>query len=50
MKKIFTTLFLSVALTASALAVTVADVAGTFRGNLNIDGQDYPNKEVYVLP
>ncbi len=50
MKKIFTTLFMAMALTASALAVTVADVAGTFRGNLNIDGQDYPNKEVYVLP
>jgi hypothetical protein len=47
-KKIFT--ILSIMLSLSVSAVTVNDVAGTFKGNLNIGGQIYPNKEIYILP
>ena len=50
MKKIFTTTLMAMALTMSTFAVTVNEVAGTFIGNLNIGGQNYPNKEVFVLP
>ena len=49
MKKIFT-LIMATALTVSAMAVTVSQVAGSFRGSLNIGGDLYPDKEVYVLP
>lgn len=49
MKKIFT-LIMATALTVSAMAVTVSQVTGTFRGDLNIAGDVYSNKEVYVLP
>ena len=31
-------------------AVTVDEVAGTFKGLLNIGGTQYPNKEVFILP
>ncbi len=48
MKKIFTILLCSLAL--SAQAVTVSEVSGVFQGSLNIGGQVYSNKEVYVLP
>ncbi len=34
----------------AAFAVTVNDVTGKFKGNLNIGGTNYPNKEVYILP
>ena len=34
----------------AALAVTVNDVSGTFKGNLNIGGTNYPDKEVFILP
>ncbi len=37
-------------LAVPSMAVTVNDVAGTFKGALNIGGQNYPNKEVYILP
>jgi len=50
MKHIFTTLFMAAFLSVSAMAVTVNQAAGTFRGDLNIGGDLYPNKEIYVLP
>ena len=50
MKKIFTVFLLISMLAVSAKAVSVSDVAGVFRGSLNIGGDDYPNKEVYILP
>ena len=34
----------------SSFAVTVSDVAGTFKGNLNIGGTMYADKQVYILP
>lgn len=48
MKKFFTAIYMLMSLSVSA--ITVNDVAGTFKGNLNIGGQNYPNKEVYILP
>ena len=48
MKKIFTVVYLLVSL--SVAAMTVHDASGTFKGMLNIGGQTYPNKEVYILP
>ncbi|MBR1878819.1 MAG: hypothetical protein IJ814_07465 [Paludibacteraceae bacterium] len=50
MKKIFTTVIMACMLAVSAMAVTVNDVAGVFKGDLNIGGQLYNNKEVYILP
>ena len=50
MKKIFTTVIMACTLAVSAMAVTVSDVAGVFKGNLNIGGDNYANKEVYILP
>ena len=48
MKKIFTLICILTALQVSA--VTVSDVAGVFRGTLNVGSQSYANKEIYVLP
>ena len=48
MKKIFTIIGLLVSLSMSA--VTVNDVAGTFKGNLNVGGQKYANRQIYILP
>ena len=50
MKKIFTTIIMAGVLAVSAMAVTVNDVAGVFNGDLNIGGDNYPNKDVYILP
>ncbi|MBQ6764216.1 MAG: hypothetical protein IJP45_03405, partial [Paludibacteraceae bacterium] len=50
MKKIFTIFMLACSFAAAAMAVTVDEVAGTFKGTLNIGGTLYPNKEVYILP
>ncbi len=50
MKKIFTTVIMACTLAVSAMAVTVSDVAGVFKGNLNIGGDNYADKEVYILP
>lgn len=50
MKKIFLTLSMAMMLTVSAMAVTINEVAGTFRGDLYIGGGQYPDKEVYILP
>ena len=48
MKKIVTILLAFMAVAAQAL--TVQEAAGTYKGLLNIGGQEYPNKEVYILP
>jgi len=48
MKKILTVLLAFIAVVVQA--VTVNDAAGTYKGMLNIGGQEYPNKEVYILP
>ena len=37
-------------MTAQVLAVTTKDVCGQFHGLLNIGGQVYPDKKVYLLP
>ena len=50
MKKIFTVFLLISMLAVSAKAVSVSDVTGVFQGSLNIGGDEYPNKEVYILP
>ena len=50
MKKIFTTVLLICVSVVSALAVTVNEAVGVFQGDLNIGGQEYPDKEVYLLP
>jgi len=48
MKKIVTLICILAALQVSA--VTVSDVAGMFRGTLNVGSKSYSNKEIYVLP
>ena len=50
MKKIFTTVIMACVLAISAMAVTVNEVSGVYKGTLNIGGTSYSNKEVYVLP
>ncbi|MBR1878818.1 MAG: PCMD domain-containing protein [Paludibacteraceae bacterium] len=50
MKKIFTTLVAGLMISAQVLAVSVKDVCGQFTGDLNIGGDPYPNKSVYLLP
>ena len=49
MKKIFTVLFAGLLFSAQVMAVSVWDVCGQFDGNLNIGGDLYPNKSVYLL-
>ncbi len=50
MKKIFTTIFAVLMVSAQVMAVTVADVCGQFKGDLNVGGEPYPNKEIFLLP
>ncbi len=50
MRKIFTTLFAGLMISAQVMAVSVQDVCGQFDGDLNIGGTPYPNKSVYLLP
>lgn len=50
MKKIFTVLVAGLMMTAQVMAVTVQDVCGTFKGMLNIGGQVYSDKSIYLLP
>lgn len=49
MRKIFT-IFASFVCAAQVMAVSTKDVCGQFDGMLNIGGQNYPNKSVYLLP
>ena len=48
MKKIFTAIVMLVSLSASA--ITVNDAAGTFKGTLTIDDEQYPNEQIFILP
>ncbi len=50
MKKIFTTVIIACVSAITALAVTVNDASGVFKGTLNIGGDEYPNEEIYILP
>ena len=50
MKKILTVIAAGLMMTAQVLAVTTKDVCGQFHGLLNIGGQVYPDKKVYLLP
>ena len=50
MRKILTILILACGWCVSTLGVTVDEVTGTFKGNLNIGGTPYPNKEIFILP
>lgn len=50
MKKIFTAIILALAFGTATFAVTVNDASGVFSGSLNIGGNTYTNKEVYILP
>ncbi len=50
MKKGFFTLMAGVMMSAQMMAVTTQDVCGRFQGLLNIGGQTYQNKQVYLLP
>ena len=50
MKKRFAILILNCLLALTVSAVTVSEVAGTFKGNLNIGGSMYTGKTVYILP
>ena len=50
MKKIFTTLFAGLMISAQVMAVSVKDVCGQFNGDLNIDGTPYPSRSIYLLP
>ncbi len=49
MKK-FLTIISFLALTLSMEAVTVNQVTGVFKGDLNIGGTNYAGKEIYILP
>lgn len=50
MKKIFTTIIMAGLLAVSAMAVTVNDVAGVFKGTLKVGSTTTNDKEIYVLP
>lgn len=50
MKKLFTTFFAGLLISAQVMAVTVKDVCGQFDGDLNIGGDMYPNRSIYLLP
>ena len=50
MKKVLFILFAGLMASAHMSAVTTNDVCGQFDGNLNIGGQFYPNKSIYLLP
>ncbi len=50
MKKIFTTLVAGLMISVQVMAVSVKDVCGQFRGDLNIGGDPYPDRSIYLLP
>ena len=49
MKKLFLLSVFCLIWAGHVSAVTVSDVCGMFKGNLNIGGDNYPNKEIYLL-
>ena len=50
MKKVITIILAGLMVSAQVFAVSVKEVCGQFDGMLNIDGQVYPNKAVFLLP
>lgn len=50
MKKIFTTLFAGLMISAQVMAVSIMDVCGKYDGTLLLDSEEYPGSEVYLLP
>lgn len=50
MKKIFTTLLAGLMISAQVMAVSVKDVCGQYDGDLNIGGDPYLGRSVYLLP
>ena len=50
MKKIFTTLFAGMMISAQVMAVSIMDVCGKYDGTLLLDSEEYPGSEVYLLP
>lgn len=50
MKKIFTTLFAGLMISAQVMAITVMDVCGRYDGTLLLDSEEYPESQVYLLP
>ncbi len=51
MKKIFTTLFAGLMVSAQVMAVSVLDVCGQYEGDLLLGSEDkYPESQVYLLP
>ena len=50
MRKIFTVLVAGLMMSAQVMAVSTKDVCGQFNGMLNIGGQEYPDKSIYLLP
>lgn len=50
MKKIFTTLFAGLMISAQVMAVSVLDVCGQYEGDLLLDSEIYPKSQVYLLP
>ncbi len=50
MKKVLLILMAGLMISAQAMAVTVEDVCGQFDGSVNIGGDLYPEKSVFLLP
>ncbi len=50
MKKIFTTLFAGLMISAQVMAVSIMDVCGKYDGTLLLDSEEYPGSEVYLFP
>lgn len=50
MKKVFFTLLAGLMVSAQVMAVSVKDVCGQYDGDLNIGGDPYPNRSIYLLP
>ena len=51
MKKIFTTLFAGLMISAQVMAVSIMDVCGQYEGDLLLGSEDkYPESQVYLLP
>ena len=50
MKKVFSTIIAGLMISAQVFAVTPKDVCGQFAGDLWIDWDEYPNRNIYLLP
>ena len=50
MKKLFLTILAGLLVSAQVSAVSVSDVCGRYNGNLTVDGVDFADKMIYLLP